>query len=53
MRDAFKIIEPYNLGQETQFFIVFNDLIADMIINKSLHLVSTDLFLGVANYIFL
>ena len=45
MRDVYKNIEDYNLGRERKILIVFDDMIADMINNKKLNPVVTELFI--------
>ena len=43
MRDVYKNINYYNPDKENKILIVFNDMIADMVNNKKLHLVVTEL----------
>ena len=45
MRDVYKNIEDYNLGRERKILIVFDDVIADMINNKKLNPIVTELFI--------
>ena len=45
MRDVYKNIEDYNLGRECKILIVFDDMIADMINNKKLNPIVTELFI--------
>ena len=45
MRDVYKNIEDYNLGRERKILIVFNDVMADMINNKKLNPIVTELFI--------
>ena len=45
MRDVYKNIEDYNLGREHKILIVFDDMIADMINNKKLNPIVTELFI--------
>ena len=45
MRDVYKNIEEYNLGRERKILIVFDDMIADMINNKKLNRIVTELFI--------
>ena len=45
MRDVYKNIEDYNLGREYKILIVFDDMIADMINNKKLNPIVTELFI--------
>ena len=44
MQDVYKNIEQYNLGKRLKVLIVFDDKIANMINNKKLHPVVTELF---------
>ena len=45
MQDVCKNIEEYNLRKRKQILIVFDDMIADMINNKKLNPIVTELFL--------
>ena len=45
MRDVYKNIEDYNLGRKRKILIVFDDMIADMINNKKLNPIVTELFI--------
>ena len=45
MQDVYKNIEEYNTDQEHKILIVFDDMIADMINNKKLNSIVTDLFI--------
>ena len=45
MRDVYKNIEDYNLGRECKILIVFDDMIANMINNKKLNPIVTELFI--------
>ena len=45
MQDVYKNIEDYNPGKKRKVFIVFDDMIADMINNKRLNLIVTELFI--------
>ena len=45
MRDVYKNIDDYNLDKENKLLIVFDDIIADMIHNKKLNSVVTELFI--------
>ena len=45
MQDVYKNIEEYNLGKKRKVLIVFDDIIADMINNKKLNPVVTELFI--------
>ena len=45
MQDVYKNIDEYNIGKEHKILIVFDDMIADMINNKKLNLIVTELFI--------
>ena len=45
MQDVYKNIEEYDLGKKRQVLIVFDDMIADMINNKTLNPIVTELFI--------
>ena len=45
MGDVYKNIEDYTLGREHKILIVFDDMIADMINNKKLNPIVTELFI--------
>ena len=45
MQDVYKNIEDYNPGKERKILIVFNGMIADMINNKKLNSIVTELFI--------
>ena len=45
MLDAYKNIDEYNLDKENKILIVFDDMIADMINNKKLNSIVTELFI--------
>ena len=45
MKDVYKDIEEYNLGKKRKVLIVFDDVIPDMINNKKLNPVVTELFI--------
>ena len=45
MQDVYKNIEEYNLGKKRKALIVFDEMIADMINNKKLNPVVTELFI--------
>ena len=45
MRDVYKNIDDYNLDKENKILIVFDDMIADMIHNKKLNSIVTELFI--------
>ena len=45
MQDVYKNIDEYNPDKENKILIVFDDMIADMINNKKLNSVVTELFI--------
>ena len=45
MRDVYKNDNYYNLDKENKILIVFDDMIADMIHNKKLNSIVTELFI--------
>ena len=45
MQDVYKNIDEYNANKERKILIVFDDMIADMINNKKLNSVVTELFI--------
>ena len=45
IQDVYKDIEDYNSGKKRKIIIVFDDMIADMINNKKLNPVVTELFI--------
>ena len=45
MQDVYKNIDEYNPGKKRKILIVFDDMIADMINNKKLNSVVTELFI--------
>ena len=45
MCDAYKNIDEYNIDKEHKILIVFDDMIADMINNKKLNSIVTELFI--------
>ena len=45
MQDVYKSIEEYNLGKKRKVLIVFEDMIADMINDKKLNPIVTELFI--------
>ena len=45
MHHVYKNIDNYNPNKENKILIVFDDMIADMINNKKLNLIVTDLFI--------
>ena len=44
MDDIYKNIEKYNPNKKRKILIVFNDMVADMLSNKKLNPVVTELF---------
>ena len=46
MQDVYKNIDEYNIGKERKIWIVFDDMIADMINDKKLNSIVTELFIG-------
>ena len=53
MQDAYKNIEDYNPIKKRKVLIVFDDMIADMINNKKLNPIVTELFIRSRKLIFL
>ena len=45
MQDVCKNIDEYNVDKECKILIVFDDMIADMINNKKLNSIATELFI--------
>ena len=45
MQDVYKSIEEYNIGKKRKILIVSDDMTADMIDNKNLNPVVTELFI--------
>ena len=45
MQDVYKIIEYYTPNRKCDVLIVFDDMIADMISNKNLNSIVTELFI--------
>ena len=45
MLDVYKNIDEYNPDKENKILIVFDDMIADMIHNKKLNPIDTELFI--------
>ena len=45
MQDVYKNIEEYNISKKRKILIVFDDMIADMINNKKLNSIVTELFI--------
>ena len=53
MHDVYKNINNYNPDKENKILIVLDDMIADMINNKKLNSLVTELIFEVENYMFL
>ena len=49
MQDVYKNIEEHNADTERKILIVFDDMIVDMINNKKLNSLVTELFIGGRN----
>ena len=47
MQDVYKNVDEYNPDKENEILIVFDDMIADMIHNKKLNSIVTELFIRV------
>ena len=47
MHDAYKNIDKYNPNKKNKILIVFDDMIADMVTNKKLNSIVTELFIRV------
>ena len=45
MQDVYKNIDEYNIDKERKILIDFDDMIADMINNKKLNSIVTELFI--------
>ena len=45
MNDIYENMEEYNSNKERRILIVFDDMIADMLINKKLNPIITELFI--------
>ena len=45
MQDVYKNIKKYNIGEKRKILTIFDDMIADMINNKYLNLIVTELFI--------
>ena len=45
MNDIYKNVEEYNPNKEQKILIVFDDMIADMLSNKKLNPIVTELFI--------
>ena len=50
IQDVYKNIEECNLGKKRKLWIVFDDMIADMISNKKLNPIVTELFFIMQSY---
>ena len=46
MQDIYKKIQEYNLGKKREVLVVFDDMIANMINNKKLNPIVTELFIS-------
>ena len=45
MQDAYKYIEDYVPGKKLKILIVFDDMVADMINNKKLNTIVTEIYI--------
>ena len=45
MHDVYKNINDYNLDKENKILLIFDDMVADMINNKKLNSIVTELFI--------
>ena len=45
MQDVYKNIDEYNIHRDCKILIIFDDMIADMINNKKLNAIVTELFI--------
>ena len=45
MKDVYKNIEEYNLGKKLKVLLVFDDIMANIINNKRLNAIETELFI--------
>ena len=45
MKDVYKNIEEYNLGKKLKVLLVFDDIMANIINNKRLNAIVTELFI--------
>ena len=45
MQDVYRNIEEYNLGKKLKVVIVFDNMVGDMINNKKLNQIATELFI--------
>ena len=46
MQDIYKKIQEYNLGKKREVLVVFDDMIANIINNKKLNPIVTELFIS-------
>ena len=46
MQDIYKKIQEYNLGKKCEVLVVFDDMIANIINNKKLNPIVTELFIS-------
>ena len=53
MDDIYKTIEKYNPNKERKIFVIFDDMIADILSNKKLKPLVTELFIRGRNIIFI
>ena len=49
IQDVYKNIDKYNTDKERKILIVFDDMVADIINNKQLNSIVTNLFIGGRN----
>ena len=52
MNDIYNNIEDYNPNKKRKILILFDDMIADMLSNKKLNPIVTELFIRGRNYCF-
>ena len=45
MDNIYKVIEEYNPNKKRKILVVFDDMIADMLSNKKLNLIVTEIFI--------
>ena len=45
MQDIYKNIEEYNLGKKRKVLIVFDDMIGDVVNNKKINPMATEIFI--------
>ena len=53
MQDVYENIDKCNLDKRQKMLIIFDDMIADMIINKKCNPIETELFIRSKNWTFL